>query len=361
MELKMRKSKSFSGYFKSLFLCFVFVFGLLGLNAETKKDTLINKAWRDTFRVEKAQIVNLDSGTSILFYQPKPFSFARNVPADIYLLGKTAFSKKNLPKLGVILAGTALLVAVDQPILDAAQQFGRYIHLDATNADRNNTKEININIGKTTIPLMELPKTVNGAFYFIGEGWPSILLATGFYSYGLAANDFRARQTSSELAEMFFTLGITTQFIKRITGRESPFRAMDDQGSGNPGGAWHPFPPPRHYQHDVSRHDAFPSGHLATAMATITILSGNYPDNKYIKPVGYSLMGLLSYSMLNNGVHWVSDYPLAIAIGYTCGKIALARGSKLIQKSGTDHGASSSLTPAYFREGVLGLSYKATF
>jgi hypothetical protein len=361
MELKMKKAIPFSGIFVSLLISFIFAPGFIKLHAETKKDTLINRSWRDTFRIEKAQIVHFDSGKSIMFYQPKPFRFVKNVPSDLYLLGKTAFAKKNLPKLGAILAGTALLVAVDQPVLDAAQQFGRYIHLDATNADRNNTKEIKINVGKTTIPLMELPRTVNGAFYFIGEGWPSILMATGFYSYGLAANDFRARQTSSELAEMFFTLGITTQFIKRITGRESPFRAMDDEGSGNPGGAWHPFPPPLHYQHDVSRHDAFPSGHLATAMATVTILSGNYPDNKYIKPVGYGMMGLLGYSMLNNGVHWLSDYPLAIAIGYTCGKIALSRGSKVIQKAGPDYGATSSITPAYFREGVLGLSYRATF
>jgi len=357
----MKKSQSDFKFLKSAFLSFVFLFVLSGASAESKKDTMIYKAWRDTIRLEKAQVVNFNSGTSKLFYQPKPFSFIKNVPSDLYLLGKTTFSKKNLPKLGALLAGTALLVAVDQPILDAAQQFGRYIHLDATNADRNNTKEININIGKTSIPIMELPRTVNGVFYFIGEGWPSILLASSFYGYGIAANDFRARQTSSELAEMFFTLGITCQFLKRITGRESPFRAMDNEGSGNPGGSWHPFPAPKHYQNDVSAHDAFPSGHLATAMATVTILAGNYPDNKYIKPVGYSLMGLLGYSMLNNGVHWISDYPLAIAIGYTCGKIALARGSKVIEKSKSENGAGTSITPIYFREGVLGISYRVTF
>jgi hypothetical protein len=361
MELKMKKAPAITTILKSLLPGLVLLFSVWGLHAETKKDTLVNKACRDTFKVVKAQVVDLDSGNSMLFYRPKPFQFVKNVPSDLYLLGKTAFSKKNLPKFGAILAGTALLVAVDQPILDASQQFGRYIHLYATNADRNNTKEVNIHIGGTTIQLMELPRTVNGAFYFIGEGWPSILLASGFYGYGLAANDYRARQTASQLSEMFITLGITCQFIKRISGRESPFRAMDDTGSGNPGGAWHPFPGPAHYQHDVSKHDAFPSGHLATAMATITILSGNYPDNKLIKPIGYSLMGLLGYSMLNNGVHWLSDYPLAIAIGYTCGKIALARGNKVIQNQGIDHGASSSITPVYFREGVFGLSYRATF
>jgi membrane-associated phospholipid phosphatase len=131
---------------------------------------------------------------------------------------------------------------------------------------------------------------------------------------------------------MFFTLAITTQFVKRITGRQSPFRAMDPPPGTTavPGGSWHFLISPKNYQKSVSNHDAFPSGHLATAMATVTILAGNYPDNKYIKPVGYTLMGLLGYSMLNNGVHWLSDYPLAIAIGYTCGKIALARGRSVV-------------------------------
>jgi hypothetical protein len=341
---------------------FVLVLFLLSANslmAEIKSDTLINKAWRDTFRIEKAQIVEADSMHSMLFYRPKPFQFAKNVPLDLYQLGKTSFSKKNLPKLGAILAGTAILVALDQPIIDAAQQFGRYIHLSAD----HDFRPIKINIGNSKITVFDLPQNLNMAFYFMGEGWPSILIAGGFYGYGLAANDYRALQTTSQLSEMFFTLAITTQFVKRITGRQSPFRAMySPEGvQGVPGGTWRPFTSPSKYQDNVSNYDAFPSGHMATVMATITILAGNYPDNKYIKPVGYTLMGLMGYSMLNNGVHWISDYPLAIAIGYTCGKIALSRGKQEIRKKGTDHGKSSSLIPMYLEQGGIGLNYKVTF
>ncbi len=334
-----------------------FSLSVTSLLAESKKDTLVNKAWRDTFRIVKAQVVDVDSLHSMLYYRPKPFQFAKNVPLDLYQLGKTSFSKKNLPKLGVLLAGTALLVAVDQPILDASQQFGRFINLDP---ERKSKTVLAVKFGSFNVDVLDLPQNVNSAIYFLGEGWPSILIAGGFYGYGLVANDYQALQTTSQMAEMFFTLAVTTQFLKRITGRESPFRAMSD-GSGKPGGNWHPFPNPSYYQKNVSRFDAFPSGHLATAMATITILSGNYPDNKYIKPIGYSLMGLLGYSMLNNGVHWISDYPIAIAIGYTCGKIALSRGHKVINKTGDDHGKSSSLMPVYFGQGGMGLSYKVTF
>ncbi len=326
------------------------------LFAESKRDTLVNVVRRDTFRVKKAQIFETESNQEFLYLRPKPFQFAKNVPSDIYLLGKTAFSKKNLPKLGAILAGSALLLTIDQPVTDAAKQFGRYINLDPA---RKSKTIIEFNIGGFHVNAMEIPDNTNSAIYYMGEGWFSMLIAGGFYSYGLVANDYRALQTTSQITETIFALGLTTQFLKRITGRQSPFRAMD--ANGVPGGDWHPFPAPGKYQKNVSNYDAFPSGHLATAMATVTILAGNYPDNKYIKPVGYSLMGLLAYSMLNNEVHWLSDYPLAIAIGYTCGKIAVSRGSQIIPKIGTAHGATSSLAPAYFGEGSIGLSYRAIF
>jgi membrane-associated phospholipid phosphatase len=356
VELKMRTTPlSHLGY-KISVLFFFCLFLAITLKAESKRDTLINKAWRDTIRVQKAQIYELDDNTSMLYYRPKPFKFAKNVPSDVYQLGKTAFSKKNLPKLGVILAGSALLVIVDQPVTDAAQQFGRYINLDAA---RKSKTILQFNIGSFHVNAMEVPDNLNSAIYYLGEGWSSMLIAGGLYSYGLMANDYRALQTTSQIAEAIFAMGLTTQFLKRTTGRQSPFRAMD--GNGVPGGDWHPLPNPGKYQKNVSNYDAFPSGHLATAMATLTILAGNYPDNKYIKPVGYSLMGLLGYAMINNGVHWISDYPLALAIGYTCGKIALSRGHQVIPKVSNYHGSTSSLVPVYFGEGSLGLSYRATF
>lgn len=344
-QLIHRNSKGF------ILLLFLFLV-CISANAESKKDTLVYRAWRDTVRLQKAQIVEIDSSNSMLYFRPKPFQFAKHVPLNIYQLGKTSFSKKNLPKLGAILAGTALLITVDQPITDIVQQFGRYINLDPS---RKSKTLIEFNIGGFHVNAMELPDNTNSAIYYLGEGWASMLIAGGFYGYGLVTNDYRALQTTSQITETIFTLGFTTQFLKRITGRQSPLRA------DVPGGDWHPFPAPSRYQKSVSNYDAFPSGHLATAMATITILAGNYPDNRYIKPVGYSLMGLLGISMINNGVHWMSDYPLAIAIGYSCGKIALSRGRTTINKKGNDHGKSSSLLPMYFGNGGLGLSYRATF
>jgi len=78
---------------------------------------------------------------------------------------------------------------------------------------------------------------------------------------------------------------------------------------------------------------AFPSGHLATAMMTVTVLSENYPEYTLIRPIGYGLMTLLGFQMVNNGVHWASDYPLALAIGYGLGKVAVSHGRRIVPAS----------------------------
>lgn len=57
----------------------------------------------------------------------------------------------------------------------------------------------------------------------------------------------------------------------------------------------------------------------------MTILHENYPNNPYILPIGYSLMIPLAFQMLNNGIHWASDYPLGLAIGYGFGHIIVQR------------------------------------
>ena len=68
-------------------------------------------------------------------------------------------------------------------------------------------------------------------------------------------------------------------------------------------------------------------------MSTLTIITENYPEYPIIKPIGYTLMTLLGLQMMNNGVHWASDYPLSIAMGYYLGKIAVNGGRNPINNS----------------------------
>lgn len=332
-------------------LCFISIYTYAEGSLEGR-DTLVYKPHRDTVRLTKAQVFDLKSSESLIYYKPRPFEFVTNVPSDLVQFGKAVVAKDNLGKLAIVLGASAVLIAFDQPILDGVQQFGRYINLDAT---RDFKRGIYFNVGNTFVPVMDIPQNLNSGIYFIGEGWPSILIAGGMYGYGMISNDYRAKQTASQLAEMFFTLAITCQTLKRITGRQSPMLAT------KPGGEWNPLTNFKTYQADPAEYDAFPSGHMATVMATVTILAGNYPDSKFIKPIGYSIMGLLGFAMINNGVHWMGDYPVAIAIGYTCGKIALRHGQQTIKKKTGLAGSNATLMPLVFGQNGYGLSYRLTF
>jgi hypothetical protein len=153
----------------------------------------------------------------------------------------------------------------------------------------------------------------------IGDGFTHITIMGGFFTYGMINDDDKTLSVSSQLAEGLLDVAIVTQTLKHITGRQSPFKSTQKRGK------WDLFPNQEDYVKDVPSYDAFPSGHLATTMMTVTVLAENYPNNAYIKPVGYTAMILLTFQMLNNEVHWASDYPLAIGIGYSIGKIVSQR------------------------------------
>ena len=141
-----------------------------------------------------------------------------------------------------------------------------------------------------------------------------MLFAAGFFILGEIKKDNRALQTASQLTEAFIALGIGTQVMKYATGRENPSDATSR------GGKWRPFPRYSDFQNNKTKYDAFPSGHLATFVSAVTIIAQNYPEKKWIAPVGYSIAGLISLAMVNNGVHWSSDFPLGFALGYGFGR-----------------------------------------
>ncbi len=249
-----------------------------------------------------------------IYHRPAPFDFIKHFPGNLIKYTRDSFQRENWLNWGAMITATALLVAVDQPLLDETQRFGRKLGLKGT----NRMKPVFHVAG---FPI-EMPHDIDTALYFIGDGWTHTSIAALFLGYGLIAGNNRALQTASQIAEGMITTGLSTQILKHITGRESPFVATV------PGGKWRPFPNQVEYHKHVPNYDAFPSGHLATAMMTLTVIAENYPENKFIKPIGYSLLTILSFEMVNNGVHWVSDYPLALAMGYSLGKIAVSRGRK---------------------------------
>jgi hypothetical protein len=251
-----------------------------------------------------------------IYEKPKPFDFVANTFGNLKAAWNNSFRKENSWIIAGVAASTALMIAYDQEIMEETQRFGDEIGIEPKS---DQTKTF-VSIGGANV--IRLPTDAGSAMYFIGDGWTQLMLASTFLGYGLIADDNRAIQTASQTAEAIISAGVVVQILKHTTGRETP------NVSTVRGGNWTFFPNQVDYYSRTPHYDAFPSGHLTTAMATIVVIADNYPEYTFIRPVGYVALGLVSFQMVNNGVHWAADYPLALALGYTFGKIAVARGKK---------------------------------
>ncbi len=252
--------------------------------------------------------------------KPRSFSFITNTPATLWSLTKSPFKKEGILPFAAVAASTALLIRYDQDITNSVKRFSI-----RNNIDTNTSYKILIRAGGTKI--LKAPRNLTSALYMMGEGWVGLAIGGGIWISGKVNGDNRAKQTASDLFEGFLASAVSTQLIKRTTGRESPFAAT------KPGGRWQPFPSFQDYQTNTPTYDAFPSGHLTTMMTYTTILADNYPEKKWIRPLGYLLTGLTSWAMINTEVHWAGDYPLAIAIGYVQGKVITSRHFKKKKKA----------------------------
>ena len=274
-----------------------------------------------TLRAQDSVVVSTATAKphpSSYYTKPKPFAFITQIPSDIVDFGKNTFQTKNAGAIAFVVGSTGLLMMADQHITDHAHHLGDKIGITHTQYQQT-VARIGIPGEKTKFNV-EGPFDSGSALYFLGDGWTDVIIAGSFLTVGLAKSDNRALQTASQMAEAIIGSGVVVQTLKHVTGRQSPFT------STMPGGAWHFFPNQLDYAHHVPSYDAFPSGHLAAAMASVTVISENYSEYTFIRPLGYTLMSVLGLQMLNNGVHWASDYPLGIALGYGFGKVAVQKG-----------------------------------
>jgi hypothetical protein len=308
-----------------------------------------HRPWRTDYTVAP--------GTTWHYDRPGQLRWLLHIPRDIVQFPGTYFKRDNLPAFAGIALASIGLYAADDQIIRGSQNLGRFLGLD--NSDyKKDLFYIPVRVGGTKVPLeMQVPANLNTTFYFLGDGWTHLTIASSFLAYGIIKKDNRAAQTATQLGEAILSTGVVVQALKRTTGRQSPFRSTQDRGR------WFFLPSYSTYQGNVSNYDAFPTGHLATAMATVTVIAENYPEYHYIRPVGYGLMGLLGYAMLNNGVHWASDYPLGIAIGYGFAKIAVRNGRTRVEEpapptgSGTGWQAPAHPKPWYRQPKLSPFSY----
>ncbi len=301
---------------KTILICLVVVLSSFASNAAAPSDStrkhIPYKEWETQYHLKNEITLNYE--------RPRAFDFVTKVPKDMWGYCKYSFNKKSIPGILAIALTSAILINNDQAITDGTQQFCDNIHL-TRNSSYNNVFAPKLQ--GQHVNIISIPQNLNTALYTLGQGYPALLLGGGIFYYGIRNHDIRAVSTASQLTESFIAMGIATQVVKRITGRETPIR------STQAGGKWSPFHPFMDYQKNTPKYDAFPSGHLATIICAVTVLAENYPEKKWIKPVGYTLGALVAFSMLNNGVHWAGDYPLAFGIGYGFGKVVAATSRKL--------------------------------
>jgi membrane-associated phospholipid phosphatase len=233
-----------------------------------------------------------------------------NIPGDWVGVGSAAFRPANLPLLGGIALATGALMVADHP----AYSFSHDLYLNSPGV-----------------------KFASNQIIRAGDGRYSLGLAAAFAVYGFAWSDQRALRTASNTVEALVASGIAVQVLKHIAGRESP------QVVHNGTGKWRPFPSLAVYNRNQPRYYAFPSGHITTAMATVTVIAENYPEVGWIRPAGYGIVGLTAIGLVNKGWHWYSDFPMALALGYTFGHIAAHRDDPSVGDGLTDSGEATAL------------------
>ena len=257
------------------------------------------------------------------------YSMFTNIPGDWLLTGESAFRPEGLPVMGGIALATGVLLLVD--------------HQTYTFSHGTFSRSAEV-------------RFASNQFIRVGDGKTVLGIAAAFALYGFVGDDQRALRTASGTVEALLASGIAVQVFNRVAGRESP--AVAAQWNGK----WRPFPAFQAYNKNQPRYYAFPSGHITTAMATLTVIAENYPEERWIRPVGYGIVGLAGVSLVNKGWHWYSDFPLAVALGYTFGRIAAhhdddASGREDVPGSGT---ASLRVLPNIGPEGT-GVTLALTF
>lgn len=189
----------------------------------------------------------------------------------------------------------------------------------------------------------------------LGDGRLHLGIATAFAGYGWLMGDSKALRVASQTIEAFLATGITVQVLKRVSGRESPIEATHHTGR------WKFFPNMEQYQKHQASYYAYPSGHISTAMATLTVIAENYPDQQWIKPVGYTLIGALGVGLVAKGMHWYSDLPAGIALGYLFGKVSANPSLPEFVKAPHEKGIEFSVIPIVDGQGGGGIHFAMAF
>ena len=135
-----------------------------------------------------------------------------------------------------------------------------------------------------------------GSFYVTGG------LAGGFYLFGRARHDSRARETGLLSAEALIDSSIVVTALKAVSQRPRP---TADHASGE----------------FFDRGNSFPSGHAISAWSVATVVAYEYgPRHPWVRFGAYGLATAVSLSRYTGSKHFLSDVLIGSALGYGIGR-----------------------------------------
>jgi hypothetical protein len=176
-------------------------------------------------------------------------------------------------KLGLIGAGTILVMQADHPVRDAMMK------------DQSYYKSFPVEFGKLW-----------------GETYSTAIVAGAFGLHGILTDDKATKKVGFEIIQAALYSGGITSVLKFAFGRARPFM---NKGSAD----YQPFT-----LLDDGFH-SFPSGHSTLAFALSTVLSRN-AQSSALKVLAYLPAALTAFSRVYQDYHWTSDCLLSAVVGF---------------------------------------------
>jgi membrane-associated phospholipid phosphatase len=284
---------------KRIFINFSFLLYFLTINgiAQTANENR-NIQLKDNFSFTSTSTSNLaldrkNQDTTVESVKPEGVEkIILNLPSDWSQWGQKIFSENNIP---LVLGLSALTFASIKTDYQTWEPLHKLYYKDQSFK----------NLVETSV--------------FAGDGKFQFGISAGFAAYGFMFHDNKALRTAEQTAEVILACGAVVQLMKHITGRERPEAATTRTGK------WTFLPNQVKYHKRIPSFDAFPSGHLATATATLVVIMENYPEQTWIKYAGYPILVFVSLGLVAKGMHWFSDFPLAFALGYSFGEVVTSK------------------------------------
>jgi len=135
----------------------------------------------------------------------------------------------------------------------------------------------------------------------LGAVYTLVPLTGGIYLTGVLTKQSKLRDTGLLGAEALVDGLIVSEVLKAATGRQRPL-----EGDGGV-----------HFFHGS---DAFPSGHTIGSFALASVIAHQYPGNKAVVIVAYSLATLVGASRFSARQHSLSDIVAGGAMGWFIGR-----------------------------------------